>query len=237
MPSRHSRSPTSRRIYVADVGSTLNDAFGWAGTKPGSPEVWGSRSIEALVVAMAADLRKGVSVALGLEAPLFLPIPEDARNLSRGRDGDKDRSCLAPAGGYVAALSLHQVAWILQELRKSCGSICFFSVDPSNWYPREGPPVLFCWEAFVSKEAHAPEGHLNGHVADAATAARFFAEHEERLKEVSAVTAESPLSLIGAVALWSGWSTDLALLATPTVVLRPAVPYEGPIGEMPVSKK
>jgi hypothetical protein len=139
---------------------------------------------------------------------------------------------MAPAGGYVAALALHQTAWILRELRRSCGSLCSLSLDPESWYPRQGPPVLFCWEAFVSKKAHAEKGHQNGHVADAATAARFFADCEAKLKIESRVKAENPISLIGAAALWSGWSTNLTLLSEETVVLRPSEPYLGPIGEI-----
>lgn len=221
--------PSSRRIYAVDVGSTLNGtAFAWAATHPDSEEVWGSRSIEPLVENMATDLRQGISVALGLEAPLFLPIPKNACDLSKGRVGDADRSCFAPAGGYVAALALHQAAWILKELRKSCESLCSFTLDPARWYPREGPPVLFCWEAFVSKKAHAEKSQKDGHIADAATAARFFVDNENDLKNMDKIKAnDATLSLIGAVALWSKWSTDFDLLATLTVVLRPEKPWGG----------
>lgn len=219
-----------RRIYAVDIGSTLKrQAFAWAATVPGPSEVIGSTSIQTLVDAISADLQRGLSVALGLEAPLFIPVPEEHGNLSRGRNGERDRSCMAPAGGYVTTLALHQAAWILREIRKTCGSLCRFSLDGLGWPPGEGGPVLFVWEAFVSNAAHAVAGQEDPHLRDAATAARFFADHEDEIVTRTQVKAEHPLSLIGAAALWSGWSADLDLLKTPTVVLRPAVPYEGVI--------
>lgn len=220
----------SRRIYAVDTGSTLkSQAFAWARTNPEPSEVIGSNSIQHLVEGLSIDLRQGISVALGFEAPLFLPIPADASNLSRGRLGDGNRSCFAPAGGYVATLALQQAAWILRELKGSCRSSCRFTLDRAHWPPRNNAPLLFCWEAFVSGHAHAAANDGDAHIRDAATAARYFAEHEDRLVDESRVTAEHPLSMIGTAALWSGWSSDLGLLKQPSLVLRPAVPYTGAI--------
>lgn len=231
MPTQIPLPPFTRRIYAVDIGTTLKKkAFAWAVTQPKSEEVWTSQCIESLVEAMAIDLREGVSVALGLEAPLFLPVPDSASDLSKGRTGDTDRSCFAPAGGYVSTLGLHQAAWMLREIKQSCGGLCAFTLDPARWYPLEGPPVLFLWEAFVSKNAHAPKDKENGHMADAATAAHFFATNECQLNEHRQICTENPISLIGAAALWSGWSTDLALLHKETVVLRPNQRYEGGAG-------
>jgi hypothetical protein len=231
MPIKIPLPLSMRRIYAVDIGTTLKKkAFAWAVTQPESEEVWADQCIENLVEAMAADLRQGVSVALGLEAPLFLPVPDSADDLSKGRPVDTNRSCFAPAGGYVATLALHQTAWVLRELRKACVTSCSLTLDPTRWYPREESPVLFCWETFVSTTAHARKDREDGHMADAATAARFFAKKEKTLQGESKVAAKNPISLIGAAALWSGWSTDLTLLSVPTVVLRPDRPYEGPVG-------
>ena len=236
MPIQIPLSSSMRRIYAVDIGTTLKKkAFAWAVTQPESEEVWAGQCIENLVEAMATDLRQGVSVALGLEAPLFLPVPDSADDLSKGRPVDTNRSCFAPACGYVATLALHQAAWMLRELRKTCRTPCSFTLDPALWYPREGSPVLFCWEAFVSTTAHAEKGREGGHMADAATAARFFVEKENVLRSESKTAAKNPISLIGAAALWSGWSTDLTLLSMPTVVLRPDLPYEGPISVLSVA--
>jgi hypothetical protein len=66
---------------------------------------------------------------------------------------------------------------------------------------------------------------------DAATAVVFFFENERKL--VNAVTVEKPISLIGAVALWSGWTNDLKYLHDKTtLVLKPNSIFEGDIQKL-----
>ena len=67
------------------------------------------------------------------------------------------------------------------------------------------------------------------HLEDAENAALFFAKHEDELTEVNAVIAEYPISLIGAAALWSGWSSDTGILSEPTLVIKPSKAFEGQI--------
>ena len=52
----------------------------------------------------------------------------------------------------------------------------------------------------------------------------FFLENENVLGRVNAVTTESSFSLIHAVALWAGWSTDLSGLRETTLVLKSSEP-------------
>jgi hypothetical protein len=211
-------------IYAVDIGSTLprpkGSSFAWAmlRTREGIPEA--STDPRALVDSLAADLRAGRSVALGLEAPLFIPVPEDVSRLSRARTGESNRSWSAPAGGYVATLAAHQAAWLLRELWTACGSICELTVDPYRWtHPPNEVPLLFVWEAFVSGPAHMD------HSRDAVTAVMYFLKQKEKLH--TAVTAENPLSLFGTAVLWSGWSNDLTWLHQPLLVLRPPAPWNG----------
>ena len=209
-------------IYAIDVGSTIpkrgGAAFAWSGVDDTGREVRTGSCPEDLVNEIADCIRTGESVSLGVEAPLFIPVPNDKANLSRGRLNEKDRSWAAPAGGYVTALAVHQCAWLLKELHCRCAGLCQISADPQAWYGRTvGQPVIFCWEAFVSGPAHA------GHAEDARTAAMYF--HAQQAKLISAVTAENPLSLFGAAVLWSGWSEDSGWLSRPMVVLRPEVPW------------
>jgi hypothetical protein len=124
----------------------------------------------------------------------------------------------------VATLALHQSAWILRALRRVHGERCEFALDPSLWGSGDGRTLLLCWEAFVSGVAH-----FDDHLTDAATAATYFLEREGNLASAGAVSAENPLSLIGAVALWSGWVSDPGYLREPAVVLRPPVAYEGDV--------
>ncbi len=205
-------------IYAVDVGSTIPKhggvAFAWSGVDDAGREVRTGSSPGTLAGEIASRIKNGESVALGIEAPLFIPVPPDEADLSKGRENERSRSWAAPAGGYVAALAVHQCAWLLRTLFGECASRCDIDVDPDAWYGRaRRRPVIFCWEAFVSGVAHG------SHADDARTAAMYFHTHQGDL--VSAVTARNPISLFGAAVLWSGWSDDLLWLRRPLVVLRP----------------
>lgn len=215
-----------RAVYAIGVGKTREPAnFAWARAEPADVvEVIGSCTVQNLVPRMVCDLECGYNVALGFEAPLFIPVPEDAADLSRGRAGEGSRAWSAPAGSTVATLGVHQSAWILRALYRYCGETCRLTIDRTEWHEAVSRPIIFCWEAFVSQEAHG-----DSHVQDAATAALEFVKLEDRLAETNMVTAEQPLSLIGAAALWSGWTDDIRNLRKSALVIKPAEPYRGPI--------
>jgi hypothetical protein len=59
---------------------------------------------------------------------------------------------------------------------------------------------LFLWEAFVTRGAKAAS-----HVDDATVAVACFTAALPDPGSANAVTAERPLSLVGAAAVWSGW--------------------------------
>ena len=235
-PKRYERSSSDARscgdrrvIYTCDVGTTRQGrkgpAFAWAKILPQDPtRVRVSQDIERLVTDIGTEIQGGKSVALGFEAPLFIPIPSSAGNLSRGRVGERDRSFAAPAGLAVTTLAVHQAAWILSSLRIACNQGCIFTTDWKAWPPSGEQQMLFCWEAFVSGKAHS-----DTHVNDAATAGTAFLFHERNLDQANAVTAERPISLIGAAALWSGWTDDLAILHSPALVIMPSEPFIGPL--------
>jgi hypothetical protein len=224
-----------RVIYACDIGSTLyqkkrgGPAFGWARLNPneGTKSIRGSSDIQQLVEQLQLDIEVGYSVSLGFESPLFIPIPENPEELSKKREGEGDRSWSAPPGAAVTTLGIHQSAWILKRLRKSSSGKCKFTLDWKCWPPTSHQHILFCWEAFVSgKDAHSTDD-----MRDAATAVVFFFENERKL--VNAVTVEKPISLIGAVALWSGWTNDLKYLHDKTtLVLKPNSIFEGDIQKL-----
>ncbi len=218
----------NRSIYAVDIGTTRNGraggpAFAWAsvGKDPIENGVACSSDIEQLVLEIGRDLLASRSVALGLESPLFIPVPDDPTRLSCGREGESDRSWAAPAGLAVTTLGVHQSAWILRRLAQQFSCSVRLTLDYHLWPPRDGTPILLLWEAFVSGAAHRE------HARDAASAATYFLANEGSLEAVTAGQAETPISLIGAAALWSGWSQDLNLLHTGTLVLRPPVCFEG----------
>jgi hypothetical protein len=187
-----------------------------------------SSYIDKLVQQLESDIRQGCSIALGFEAPLFIPVPEDWKDLSKGREGEGDRSFASQVGLTVCALGIHQSAWILRSLYESLSRECDFTLDPKCWPPSGQRPVVFCWEAFVSGAAHSEQ-----HLMDAATAVHFFWRHETNLEEArEPVSAEKPLSLIGSVALWSGWVSDLEYIHEQTLVIRPKEPFRGNVQKL-----
>ncbi|CAN5904923.1 hypothetical protein BH23ACT11_BH23ACT11_04000 [soil metagenome] len=148
-----------RAIYACDVGSTRAGNFGWVRVEPDTPkEIKGCSEICALVTKIKEDLEHGYSIALGFEAPLFIPVPQGDDDLSKGRKGEGNRPFSAQAGAYVTTLGMHQAAWVLREIYCSCGGTCTFTLDRKDWPPTESGQELFCWEAYVSALLKAKVG-------------------------------------------------------------------------------
>lgn len=216
-----------RSIYACDIGSTLPNSsnFAWIRCVPDENEIpHGNSDIESLIKYLAEDLQKGWSVAIGFESPLFLPVPNAARELSKGRKGESDRSWAAQPGGYVTALGIHQAAWILREIFQVAGNSHRYSSDWNLWPPSEQTKLLFCWEAFVSGQSHS-----NDHLSDAATAVTCFLANELQLENANAIKAYLRISLIHAIALWSGWAKDINGLHDAVLVIKPNNQYRGKI--------
>ncbi len=218
--------------FVIDVGSLLpkrgapNGSFGWA-RAVSSSEVIGDTSMTTLLGAIATDVNAGHTIALGIEAPLWLPVPLEAARLSRGRSGDASRSCFAPAGGYVATLGLHQLAHVLMHLPAEITP----TLDWAGWSASQSRKLLL-WEAFVSGKAHAPSDTADAHVRDAATAAvEFLQRAGAGLRDGEVISDDRPvLSLAGTALLWSGRETDVAVMKRAPLVIRPGVMFSGQIG-------
>ncbi len=225
----------SAAVFVMDVGSVRpskrspRGAFGWsrATMAPGdSVSVIGGTSIASLLAAIEVDATSGMSLTLGVEAPLWIPVPDDGKELSRGRRGDGARSCFAPAGGYVATLGLHQFAHVVGRLPSTLA----LTLDWTAWSPND-PSRLLVWEAFVSEKAHAVRDAGDGHVRDAATAAVEFLRLAASPLAVGTVAPDdrAVFSLAGAALLWSGRASDTSVLRSAALVVRPSEPYTGPI--------
>lgn len=206
-------------IYCADVGSIKQGNFGWAREEVPAGEVErhrGGTEIVELVAAVAEDLAAGVRVALGFECPLFVPVPDDPFRLGAARPGEGTRRWSAGAGTGALTTGLVQAAWVLTELRERRPKSSVYL----GWEEFEAVGGgLFLWEAFVTEKAKAAT-----HVDDATIAVACFAAALPDPRSASAVTAERPLSLIGAAALWAGWSDDIELLRAPCLVLKAAPP-------------
>jgi len=201
-------------VYCADVGSVSAGRFGWARSKPatGFEETYDTSMPSDLVDAVCAELHAGNPVALGFECPLFVPVPRDQTALGRARVGEGNRSWSAGAGTGALATGLVQAAWVLESIRRH-------HPDEQLWFDYASFSAtgsgLLVWEAFVTSTAKG-----SSHIDDAAIAIDAFVSALSESRRVSAVTAERPLSLIGAAAIWAGWSTDDDLLHASPLVIR-----------------
>src|SRR5271166_6513875 len=100
------------RVAVIDVGKPGRN-LGWAIDEPDEQGTDLDACIETLIV----SLDKG-PVALGFEAPQFVPIRHDPLALLAGRKGDFGRPFSAAAGATVLVTSLVIVPYVLGRLRK-----------------------------------------------------------------------------------------------------------------------
>ncbi|MFL6257197.1 MAG: hypothetical protein ACJ74T_19490 [Pyrinomonadaceae bacterium] len=63
----------------------------------------------------------GLNIALGFEAPLFVPVPDDPNDIGLARAGEDNRPFSAGAGASAALVGLQQAAWIMSRLRGDLG--------------------------------------------------------------------------------------------------------------------
>jgi hypothetical protein len=200
-------------VFCADVGSVKRGNFGWARTTPEASVVaeHDASSPADLAGAVLEELRADRPVALGFECPLFVPVPDEPLALGSARSGEGNRSWSAGAGTGALATGLVQAAWVLATIRADWPDGTLF-LDWGTFVARQRG--LLIWEAFVTADAKGAT-----HVNDAEIAVAAFTRALPEPGAASAVSAERPLSLAGAVAVWSGWLDDpQALHQSPLVV-------------------
>ena len=167
----------SSRVVAVDVGSVRKN-FAWAGLDlPGRRPVGeGGRHPEGAALAALEALDERISVALGFEAPLMVPVspvgPVDAwMTLGQARQGEtvdgRSRPWSAGAGSGALATGLAQLAWVLERIGSALpGLRC--TTRPELWL--DGEAELFVWEAFVSGTGKPIPSEITQHAADAAAA-------------------------------------------------------------------
>ena len=192
-------------VAALDVGSLAN--IGWwraAGTTAG-----GGRDLDELVAVLTADLNLNRSVALGFEAPTFVPLPADAASLCRQRVGDRGRPWSAGAGTGALALGVQQAAYVFAKLARRLATLPRISFDPLHL---NGPETTLCvWEAFVSGNAKN-RAAVDPHMDDARVAVNEFSKRLAKGAVHSDIDEPSVLNLAAGALLASGLTTDTDLL-------------------------
>lgn len=199
-------------IYCADVGSIKNKKFGWASFADRKSEI--GNSIEIFAEKIAQQIRNKKKVALGFECPLFVPVRQNPIEVNSARSGEGNRSWSAGAGTGALATGLIEVLWVMNRVNALLGHPPFAQLNWQRFF-NAGPDSVFLWEAFVSST-----GKGDGHCDDARIAVESFRESMSNLEDKDAIREDNVFSLVGAAALRSGWSKDLAILSEKCVVIK-----------------
>ena len=206
-------------VFCADIGSIAGEKFAWARRHAASDEeeVHAPSSIEALAHAVIFQLQRDRPVALGVEMPLFVPVPDDYRALGRARATDYGRPAWSQStGASVMATGLVQLAWVLDQVHRDVPLQTVHLEWPDFCANRSG---LLLWEAFVSGPDKDPG---KSHEADARIGLEAFCARlpgdptDPRVPEV-----QRPLSLAATAALWAGYPLPAQALRAATVLVRP----------------
>ena len=184
-------------IHCADIGSVAQGNFGWARLDCAeTPTCTIGQDIREFADAIAVDLNSNRPVALGFECPLFIPVPDDPRQLTSARDGEGNRAWSAGAGAGSLATGLSETVWILTQIQRQ-----LISDAPIHfrWTPfQQSGAGLFVWEAFVSSDAKSDTHH-----GDAEFAVNQFYTSLPNPESHNAITCANARSLIGAALLQS----------------------------------
>jgi hypothetical protein len=197
----------SLHVAVVDIGKLAN--LGWVVEGPTVNE--SGTDIDSCIEALGRAMKMG-PLALGFEAPMFVPYGRNRRDLDKARDGDGDRAFSAAAGAAVLTKGLVIVPYVLEGLRRRAKA----ARPTFKWRERlaEQDPLLF--EAFVS---HV--GRPVSHEECARLAVKQFPRgFGERASFESAIKDPSTMNLLGAVHLRMGWIDDLTVLSEPCLVVR-----------------
>lgn len=205
-------------ISVIDVGSPKGGKLGWAILAPNAEPVLG-KDLDAFIEAMTT-LGANWPLAIGFEAPMFIPTPAEALKILSGRRGEGSRPWSAGAGAAVTTAALAVVTYTLAGLRSGLSQAAA-STDISALPTRPGDTLFF--EAFVTAAAKGAD-----HADDALIAARemralLTGDRPYR----SAIDEPEVFSLLGASLLRTGWSSDPAVLSAPCLVVRPGFDHYG----------
>jgi hypothetical protein len=199
-------------IGVIDVGSPRSGKLGWAILVPNAAPVTGG-DLDVFIKQMG-EFGAAWPLAIGFEAPLFIPARAKAMDVLSGRKGEGARPWSAGAGAAVTTAALGVATYTLTGLRSLLPSGCA-STDWTKLPTAAGDALFF--EAFVTGAAKGSD-HAHDALIAASAAKGLFGETRPYR---SAIDETEVFSLLGAALLRTGWSTDLDVLSTPCLVVRP----------------
>lgn len=198
----------SLHVAVVDIGSLRN--LGWVVEGPSVDET--GTDIDLCIKALVRAMKVG-PLALGFEAPMFVPYGRELCDLDKARKGEGDRAFSAFAGACALTKGLVIVPYILEGLRCRAKA----ARPTFKWRDRLSERDLLLFEAFV---AHVDKSVSHEHEKCARLAIQQFPKGwEERASLESAVPEPYTMNLLGAILLRMGWTDDLTMLSEPCLVV------------------
>jgi hypothetical protein len=202
-------------VMCADIGSIPRERFAWARRLPAqaSEGEHDPTSIEAMASAIIACLQAGTPVAVGFEAPLFLPVPETPDALGKARPTDAGApSWSSQTGACVMATGIVQAAWVLRRIFEQVPEAPVSLTWES--FAAEGSGLLI-WEAFVSSTAKGQD-----HQDDARIGVEAFCLNLPAPGDPELASVPRPLSLAAMICIWAGWPVAAEDLRSGGVLVR-----------------
>lgn len=211
------------QVFCADIGSIARDSFAWARRIPGSDdeELHRPESIESLAASVVQILRDGGPVALGFEAPLFIPVPENPDRLGKARPCDAPSpSWSSSVGASVLATAMVQIPWTLRFIHQQVPDLQVHVQWPPFAQRQDG---LLLWEAFVSGAAKGQT-----HEEDARSGVQAFCKQLPNPGDPIATETERPFSVVAAAAIWAGFDLPIEDLHDGCLLVRATHPPDPP---------
>jgi hypothetical protein len=203
-------------VAVVDKGKP-NKNLGWSvvGSSPSE-----GTDLDEFVSEIAKALSLG-PLALGFEAPMYLPARNLPDDLTKARVGECvdgiNRPFSAGAGAAVTVTALVVVPYVLASLRNLAPSVRA-TLDWRDYLRR--PDGLLLFEAFVTNQKKSADTR---HVEDARLAAMsLYHDVSSGVLPTSAVAESDCFNLLGAMMLRTGWTNDLRVLREECLVVRPS---------------
>jgi hypothetical protein len=200
-------------VAVIDIGSPKKN-LGWAvrGTNISDQ----GADLDLCIDSLLRALDQG-PLALGFEAPLFVPAGRKTFDLTKARDGEcaggVNRPFSGGPGTSVLVTALTVVPYVLDRLREGAPQ----AVATMDWRARLPDNGLLLFEAFVSNQRSASPTR---HIDDALLAISAFRRSAADSKFDSAINEPNVFSLLGAMLLRTGWTRDVSVLSKSCLVVK-----------------
>ncbi len=209
-------------VGVIDVGAPRTN-LGWALVDAFTKESLGRGDKLDDFIARSAEAAAARPLAVGFEAPMFVPLRDRADTLTQGRptsDGAKENPAWSGGpGALVLAQATVIVPYTLTGLARRLGPR---RAVMGREKPRLGRDEVYFFEAFVSGAGKATDGT---HAGDAHEAAIAFADMYAGAKAWASAALDQPaFNLLAAALLRTGWIDDPAWLHRQPLVVRPGYP-------------